>query len=42
MIADSLTLSSETVSTYRGRILEKMGLTTTAELIRYVIEHNLF
>jgi DNA-binding NarL/FixJ family response regulator len=41
-IADSLTLSSKTVSTYRGRILEKMGLTTTAELIRYAIEHNLF
>ena len=41
-IADSLTLSSKTVSTYRGRILEKMGLTTTAELIRYAIEHSLF
>jgi DNA-binding NarL/FixJ family response regulator len=41
-IADLLALSAKTVSTYRGRILTKMGLTTTAELIRYAIENNLF
>jgi hypothetical protein len=29
------------VSTYRARILEKMHLNTTAELIRYVVENNL-
>jgi DNA-binding NarL/FixJ family response regulator len=41
-IADLLALSAKTVSTYRGRILAKMGLTTTAELIRYAVENNLF
>ena len=41
-IADHLTLSPKTVSTYRARILGKMGLTTTAELIRYAVENNLF
>ncbi len=40
-IASELSLSPKTVSTYRGRILEKLKLTTTAELIRYVVEKNL-
>lgn len=40
-IADELSLSVKTVSTYRTRILEKMGLNTNADLIRYVIENNL-
>lgn len=39
-IADELSLSVKTVSTYRARILEKMHLKTTAELIRYAIEHS--
>jgi two-component system invasion response regulator UvrY len=39
--ADILSLSDKTVSTYRARILEKMRLNTTAELIRYVIENKL-
>ncbi|MEH6549873.1 MAG: response regulator transcription factor [Pseudomonadales bacterium] len=34
-IADSLQLSSKTVTTHRARILRKMGFTTNAELIRY-------
>jgi DNA-binding CsgD family transcriptional regulator len=29
------------VSTYRARILEKLQLTTTGELIRYVVENRL-
>jgi DNA-binding NarL/FixJ family response regulator len=41
-IADILALSAKTVSTYRGRILVKMGLTSTADLIRYAIENKLF
>jgi DNA-binding NarL/FixJ family response regulator len=41
-IAAELSLSINTVSTYRARIFEKMNMRTTAELIRYVIEHNLF
>ncbi|MFM8322482.1 MAG: response regulator [Chloroflexota bacterium] len=40
-IADELSLSVKTVSTYRTRILEKMNLNTNADLIRYVIENNL-
>jgi len=40
-IADELSLSVKTVSTYRTRILDKMGLSTNADLIRYVIENDL-
>ncbi len=40
-IAEQLSLSVKTVSTYRTRILEKMNLSTNAEMIRYVIENNL-
>lgn len=40
-IAQSLILSTKTVSTYRGRLLDKLQLTTTAELIRYAIDHHL-
>jgi len=36
-VANRLVLSVKTVSTYRERILEKMGLTTTAELVQRVI-----
>lgn len=40
-IADTLNLGVATVSTYRARLLEKMGLKSTAELIRYGLEHGL-
>jgi len=40
-IAKEMYLSASTVSTYRARILEKLNLKTTAELIRYAIKHNL-
>ncbi|MEJ2721492.1 MAG: response regulator transcription factor [bacterium] len=40
-IADRLSLSVKTISTYRARILEKMNLTSNAALIRYAIEHGL-
>jgi DNA-binding NarL/FixJ family response regulator len=40
-IADELCLSVKTVSTHKTRILLKMQMNTTAELIRYAIEHNL-
>jgi DNA-binding NarL/FixJ family response regulator len=36
-IARELSISIPTVSTYRARILEKMELKTTAELIRYAV-----
>jgi DNA-binding NarL/FixJ family response regulator len=40
-IAEMLSLSDKTISTYRGRILEKLQLKTTAELVRYALEHSL-
>jgi two-component system invasion response regulator UvrY len=40
-IAADLSLSVKTVSTYRARILEKLGLQSTAEVIRYAIERGL-
>lgn len=39
--AEKLTLSPQTVSTYRSRILEKMGMTTNAELTQYAIQNRL-
>ena len=40
-IAESLALSGKTISTYRGRILEKMHLRNNAELMRYAVDKNL-
>lgn len=40
-IADEISLSVKTVSTYRARILEKTGMKTTAELIRYAFQAQL-
>lgn len=40
-IADILSLSAGTISTYRARILEKMGMKTNAELTHYAIQNKL-
>lgn len=40
-IAGELHLSGTTVSTHRARILEKMNMTTIAELIRYAVRNHL-
>ncbi|MBN1411743.1 MAG: response regulator transcription factor [Spirochaetales bacterium] len=40
-IGDSLNLSVKTVSTYKTRVCEKLGLKNDAELTRYAIENNL-
>jgi len=40
-IAADLAISSQTVSTHRARILRKLGRSSTAELIRYALEHGL-
>lgn len=40
-IAEILHLSVATVSTYRTRILEKMSMTTTAELMNYALRNRL-
>jgi DNA-binding NarL/FixJ family response regulator len=40
-IAERLSLSIKTISTYRSRILEKMGMQTNAELTYYAIKNQL-
>lgn len=40
-ISQTLHVSVKTVSTYRTRILEKMGMHNNAELIRYALENKL-
>jgi two-component system invasion response regulator UvrY len=40
-IAGLLELSDKTVSTYRARILEKLGMKTNAEMIHYAIRNKL-
>lgn len=40
-LAESLALSVKTVSTYRSRVLEKMGLASNSELTYYALKHGL-
>ncbi len=40
-IAETLSLSPKTISTYRTRILEKMNMNSNAEIIHYAIENKL-
>ena len=40
-IADALSLSVKTVSTYRSRILQKMNFKTTTALIQYAVKNRL-
>lgn len=40
-IADELSLSVKTVSTHKSRILQKMRMSSSAELIHYAIRHQL-
>ena len=40
-IAQRLHLSPKTVETYRARVLEKLGLESTAALIKFAVEHGL-
>jgi DNA-binding NarL/FixJ family response regulator len=40
-IGELLHLSVKTVSTYRTRVLEKMGMKGNADLMRYCIENGL-
>ncbi len=40
-IAGLLSLSDKTISTYRARLMEKMGMRTNAELIHYAIQNKL-
>ncbi|MBI2315625.1 MAG: response regulator transcription factor [Betaproteobacteria bacterium] len=40
-IAEELSLSAKTVSVYRARLLEKMGLANNAEITHYALKHGL-
>jgi two-component system, NarL family, invasion response regulator UvrY len=40
-VAATLSLSKSSVSTYRDRVLNKLGLRGNADLIRYAVEHGL-
>lgn len=40
-IAEELFLSIKTISTYRSRILEKMGMKNNTELVRYALKNRL-
>jgi DNA-binding NarL/FixJ family response regulator len=41
-IAQQLSISAKTVSTYKARILEKMQMESDAMLVRYAVQHKLF
>lgn len=41
VIAEKLHISVKTVEAHRARILEKLGLKTRADLVRYALENNL-
>ena len=40
-IAAALSMSVSSISTYRSRLLEKLQLNTTADIINYYLRHNL-
>lgn len=41
LIAGKLSLSVKTIGTYRSRLMEKMGFSSNAEIIKYVIANHL-
>ena len=40
-IAERLSINVKTVSTYRRRILEKLGVASNAQLVQYAVHHHL-
>jgi DNA-binding NarL/FixJ family response regulator len=40
-IAEELSLSPKTISTYRARVLEKLGVKNSAEIVLYAIQNGL-
>jgi len=40
-IAEELSLSPKTISTYRTRVLEKLGVKNSAEIVQYAIRNGL-
>ena len=41
-IADQFGLSVKTIETHRSRLVEKLGLRSRAELVRYALDSGLF
>lgn len=41
-IAEQLRLSPKTVTTHKAHLMEKLGITNNADLIRYAVENRLF
>lgn len=41
-IAARLCLSAKTISTHKARLMEKLGVASTADLVRYAMRHRLF
>lgn len=39
-IADKLSLSAKTISTYKARSMQKLGLSNHTELVRYALDHH--
>ncbi|MCY1435766.1 Response regulator UvrY [compost metagenome] len=40
-IAQQLAVSSKTVSTHKARLMQKLGLHSVADLVKYAVEHKL-
>ena len=40
-IAQQLGLSSKTISTHKARLMQKLNITSLAELVKYAMEHKL-
>jgi DNA-binding NarL/FixJ family response regulator len=40
-VGEKLHLSVKTVSTHKANIQQKLGVSSTAELVRYALEHRL-
>lgn len=40
-IASDMCISSKTVSTHKARLMEKLGASSTADLVLYAVEHDL-
>lgn len=40
-IADQLSISNKTVSTHKARLMEKMGFSSNADIVKYAVAHGL-
>jgi DNA-binding NarL/FixJ family response regulator len=40
-IARKLSLSAKTISTYKARAMQKLGISNHTELVRYALDHRL-